>query len=102
MVRDCGEGIPEDKLRRIFEPFFTTKTGPDESGKGGTGLGLSTARDIIEHHHRRIRVESKLDEGSRFTLEFPAVVPQPTTGQTMPNVRGSTTIDPIPADSSHG
>ena len=39
-VRDSGSGIPADKLRQIFEPFFTTKTGPDETGKGGTRLGL--------------------------------------------------------------
>ena len=40
VVRDNGCGIPADKLPRIFEPFYTTKSGPDASGKGGTGLGL--------------------------------------------------------------
>ena len=39
-VRDEGAGIPADKLPRIFDPFFSTKDGPDETGKGGTGLGL--------------------------------------------------------------
>lgn len=48
VVRDNGAGIPAEKLPRIFEPFYTTKDGPDASGKGGTGLGLSTCRDIIE------------------------------------------------------
>ena len=48
VVRDYGSGIPADKLPRIFEPFYSTKAGPDASGKGGTGLGLSMCRDIIE------------------------------------------------------
>ena len=51
MVRDTGCGIPADKLPRIFDRFFTTKSGPDASGKGGTGLGLSFCRDVIEAHH---------------------------------------------------
>jgi signal transduction histidine kinase len=75
VVRDQGCGIPEDKLRRIFEPFYTTKTGPDESGKGGTGLGLSTARDIIENHRGRIRVESAVGVGTAFTIKLPIARP---------------------------
>jgi len=47
-------------------------------------------------------VESKLGEGSRFTMEFPAIGPQPVAGPTMPDVRGSTNIEAVPADSSHG
>jgi signal transduction histidine kinase len=73
MVRDTGAGIPPDKLRRIFDPFFTTKTGPDKSGKGGTGLGLASCRDIIEAHHGRIRVESTVGKGTAFTIRLPAV-----------------------------
>jgi len=71
IVRDNGCGIPQDKLRRIFEPFFTTKDGPDASGKGGTGLGLSMCRDIIEAHHGRIRVESSVGKGTCFTIKLP-------------------------------
>ena len=71
IVRDTGSGIPQEKLRRIFEPFFTTKDGPDESGKGGTGLGLSMCRDIIEAHQGRIRVESSVGKGTCFTLKLP-------------------------------
>ncbi len=77
MVRDTGSGIPQDKLRRIFDPFFTTKAGPDASGKGGTGLGLSTCREIIEAHHGRIRVESTVGKGTCFTLKLPAAVKLP-------------------------
>ena len=73
VVRDNGCGIPPDKLPRIFDAFFTTKAGPDASGKGGTGLGLSTCRDIIEAHHGRIRVDSTVGKGTAFTLKLPTV-----------------------------
>ncbi len=70
-VRDYGPGIPQDKLRRIFEPFYSTKSGPDESGKGGTGVGLSTCKNIIEAHGGKIRVESSVGKGTCFTLMLP-------------------------------
>jgi signal transduction histidine kinase len=73
MVRDTGSGIPADKLPQIFNRFFTTKSGPDASGKGGTGLGLAFCRDVIEAHHGRIRVESTVGKGTAFTLKLPAV-----------------------------
>jgi signal transduction histidine kinase len=72
-IRDTGSGIPADQLPRIFDPFFTTKTGPDASGKGGTGLGLSACRTILEEHHGRIRVASTVGKGTAFILRFPAV-----------------------------
>jgi signal transduction histidine kinase len=71
VVRDSGCGIPAEKLPRIFEPFFTTKSGPDETGKGGTGLGLSACRQIIESHRGRIRVESTVGKGTQFTIKLP-------------------------------
>jgi signal transduction histidine kinase len=71
VVRDSGTGIPADKLPRIFEAFYSTKNGPDSSGKGGTGLGLSTCRNIIEAHRGRIRVESTVGRGTAFTLKLP-------------------------------
>lgn len=73
VVRDNGCGMPPETLRRIFDSFFTTKTGPDASGKGGTGLGLSMCRDIIEAHQGRIRVESAVGKGTMFTIKLPAV-----------------------------
>ncbi len=71
IVRDYGSGIPAEKLPRIFEAFYSTKEGPDASGKGGTGLGLSTCRDIIESHRGRIRVDSAVGKGTAFTLKLP-------------------------------
>jgi len=65
---DDGAGIFDDKLEKIFDPFFTTK----DVGKG-TGLGLSICYGIIEEHGGCIRVESKLGEGAKFTVELPVV-----------------------------
>lgn len=73
VIRDTGCGIPPDVLPRIFDPFFTTKNGPDSSGKGGTGLGLSMCKEVIEAHHGRIRVESTVGKGTAFTLKLPTV-----------------------------
>ncbi|NLX97690.1 MAG: sensor histidine kinase [Rhodopirellula sp.] len=73
VVRDYGCGIPADKLPRIFDPYYTTKTGPDSSGRGGTGLGLSTCREIIESHRGRIRVDSAVGKGTAFTIKLPTV-----------------------------
>jgi signal transduction histidine kinase len=69
-VADTGVGIPPDQLRLIFEPFYTTKE-PDANGHGGTGLGLSVCRQIIEQHQGRIRVESLVGKGSTFTVKLP-------------------------------
>lgn len=69
-VTDSGVGIPPERLRLIFEPFYTTKE-PDEHGHGGTGLGLSVCRQIIEQHQGRIRVESLVGKGATFTIKLP-------------------------------
>jgi signal transduction histidine kinase len=69
-VSDSGVGIPPERLRLIFDPFYTTKE-PDEHGHGGSGLGLSVCRQIIEKHNGRIRVESVIGKGSTFTVKLP-------------------------------
>ena len=65
-VADTGKGIPESELTRIFDPFYTTK----EVGKG-TGLGLSISYSIIEKLGGHIAVESKVGEGTVFTILLP-------------------------------
>ncbi|MFT5569506.1 MAG: PAS domain S-box-containing protein [Cyclobacteriaceae bacterium] len=65
-IADDGCGIQPQLLNRISDPFYTTKD-PGE----GTGLGLSIAYAIIEEHSGRIKVNSKVNEGSTFILEFP-------------------------------
>lgn len=71
-IRDTGPGIPPETLRKIFEPFYSTKE-RDETGRGGTGLGLALCREIMEAHKGRIRVESTVGVGTAFTLKFPLV-----------------------------
>ena len=65
-VRDTGTGIPEDMIDDIFQPFYSTK------GADNSGLGLAVIRGIILRHGGNISVESKLGEGTRFTVSLPA------------------------------
>ena len=62
---DNGYGMDEKTAMRMFDAFYSTKN-------GGSGLGLPTARKIIEAHGGRIDVQSAADRGTKFTLEFPA------------------------------
>lgn len=73
-VRDTGEGIPRERLPRIFDRYYTTKKGPDSTGKGGMGVGLSTCRDIIQAHGGRVRVETVVGRGTAFTVRLPVWV----------------------------
>lgn len=68
VVSDAGQGITPDNLTRIFEPFFTTKR-PGE----GTGLGLSMAYGIVKQSGGYIFADSVPNEGTRFSLFFPAI-----------------------------
>lgn len=61
---DTGCGMDEKTAMKMFEPFYSTKS-------GGSGLGLPTARKIIEAHGGRIDVHSEVGRGTQFTLEFP-------------------------------
>lgn len=73
-VRDQGQGIPADKLESIFERFQQVDSS-DSRKKGGTGLGLTICRKIIEQHGGRIWVESVLGQGSTFCFTLPALNP---------------------------
>jgi len=63
LIKDTGVGIPSENLCRIFDPFFTTN-------KNGTGLGLSVVHQIVESHAGSIRVTSKINLGTTFTIVF--------------------------------
>ncbi len=62
-VSDTGPGIQASRLSRVFEPFYTTK-------EEGTGLGLYITKQLVERNGGKIRVKSRVGEGSVFTLEF--------------------------------
>ena len=70
-VIDQGIGIPPEAQARIFDRFYRTDAARSHAAKG-TGLGLSICKWIVEAHHGRIEVQSKVGEGSRFTVVLPA------------------------------
>jgi signal transduction histidine kinase/class 3 adenylate cyclase len=69
-VKDQGVGIPEDKFEAIFRSF---EQGDGDTAReyGGTGLGLSVTKQLVELHGGDIWVESKVGEGSKFTFSLP-------------------------------
>jgi len=76
-VRDTGSGISEKDLPHIFDPFFTTK----EPGKG-TGLGMTITYKIIENHHGKIEVKSKVGSGTEVVVSLPRTQPGAPTEKT--------------------
>ena len=67
-VADDGAGIDEETLPHIFDPFFTTRT-----NTGGTGLGLSVTRAIVEQHGGLVRASSKVGAGTAISVYLPAL-----------------------------
>ena len=68
-VRDFGPGIPPSDQPYLFDKFFRASNVPEDVI--GTGLGLSIVKSIVDNHQGRIWVESKLGEGSTFTVVLP-------------------------------
>jgi len=66
-IKDTGEGISPENLKRLFEPFFTTKRGE----KGGTGLGLFMSKSIIDSHRGKFLIDSELGKGTRMRILLP-------------------------------
>lgn len=69
-ISDNGPGIPEEQLHRIFERFYRGDSSRSKDIEG-TGLGLSIVKHIVQKHEGRIRVSSRHDAGTTFTLSFP-------------------------------
>jgi signal transduction histidine kinase len=63
-VKDNGMGIPKDKLGKIFEAFYSTK-------EAGTGLGLASAKRIIERHDGMINRQSEVNVGTEIIMSIP-------------------------------
>ena len=76
-ITDTGCGIPPEHIKRIFSPFFTTK-GEHAQGDApmakvrGTGLGLSVSHSIVQNHRGSIVLQSRVNEGTTFTVMLPA------------------------------
>jgi signal transduction histidine kinase len=64
IVRDNGVGIPDNIINHVFEPFFSTKFGT------GTGMGLTIVQNYVTAMNAEIKVKSKINEGTEFTLVF--------------------------------
>lgn len=88
-VADTGPGIPADQQLNIFVPFFTTK-------QKGTGLGLAISQRIVKNHGGTISVESRVGEGSTFTIRLPALPLEAPPAETPP-LEGGTPMPESPA-----
>ena len=68
-VKDTGEGIPSDDVKRIFERFYRVDKSRSRE-KGGTGLGLAIVKHILEEHKSKIEVKSIFGKGSEFSFKL--------------------------------
>jgi len=64
-VEDTGCGIRQECMNKIFEPYFTGKS-------QGNGLGLAVVKNVVEKHGGKILVRSRMGNGSKFSVHFPA------------------------------
>ena len=74
-VEDTGVGIPEDARSHVFERFYRVDKARSRSS-GGSGLGLAIVRNMVERNQGTICVESVPEQGSTFTVTFPAFDPE--------------------------
>ena len=79
LVRDFGPGIAPEHLPRLTERFYRVDVG-DSRAQGGTGLGLSLVKHIVNRHRGRLLIESVLKNGATFTTCFPQARPPAPTG----------------------
>ena len=72
-VVDTGKGIPPEYVNRVFERFFRVDDSRERSA-GGSGLGLSIARQVVQEHGGQIRLSSSLETGTTFFVRLPSCV----------------------------
>ena len=73
-VNDQGEGIPPEHIPRLTERFYRVDSGRSRS-VGGTGLGLSLVKHIVERHRGHLEIRSKVGEGTTVTVRLPVATP---------------------------
>ena len=71
-MRDTGIGIPSDEQQHLFNRFFRASVAIEQQHHG-TGLGLTIAKAIIDHHNGSIEVDSQLGKGTTVTVRCPAL-----------------------------
>jgi signal transduction histidine kinase len=70
-IEDYGIGIPESEFERIFEKFYRVENAMTHTSESGVGLGLAMVKHVVEGHHGAIDVQSRVGQGSVFSMEFP-------------------------------
>ncbi len=93
-VRDTGQGMPESVRARIFEPFFSTK------GPKGSGLGLAVAYSIITRRGGEIEVDSRVGEGTTFTIQLPYAPIPPVSGSAAGPTETPRRVESAPASAA--
>ncbi|MFB3785488.1 MAG: ATP-binding protein [bacterium] len=72
-IQDTGIGMSPEEMNRIFDRFYRIPRSVDMAR--GTGLGLSIVKELVEMHGGQIQVQSKINEGTRFTIRLPVAQP---------------------------
>lgn len=93
-VSDTGIGIPAEQFGTIFESFQQGQ-GSVERVYGGTGLGLSVTRKLVELHGGRIDVTSQIGQGTTFTFTLPRVAPETQSVAALEEAAEDTLEDPV-------